>query len=52
MVDENYILEMINKRNDAKNNKDYVLADQIRNELNNIGVTLKDTKDGTTYEVN
>ena len=42
---------MIEKRNEAKKNKDYSLADSIRDELNNKGIILKDTKDGTIYEV-
>ena len=33
------------------NNKDYTLADSIRNELLSKGITLKDTREGTTYEV-
>ena len=48
---EDYILEMINKRNEAKANKDYALADQIRNELLEQGIILKDTREGTVYEV-
>ncbi len=48
---EDYILEMINKRNEAKANKDYALADQIRNELLEKGIILKDTREGTIYEV-
>ena len=48
---EDYILEMINKRNEAKANKDYALADQIRNELLEQGIILKDTREGTIYEV-
>jgi len=48
---ENYIDEMIQKRNEAKNNKDYTLADSIRNELLDKGIILKDTREGTIYEV-
>ena len=48
---EDYILEMIQKRNEAKQNKDYALADQIRNELLEKGIILKDTREGTLYEV-
>ena len=48
---EDYILEMINKRNEAKSNKDYALADQIRTELLEKGIVLKDTREGTLYEV-
>lgn len=50
-IDEAYILEMIEKRNIAKNNKDFATADTIRNELLNKGIVLKDTREGTTYEV-
>ena len=50
-IDEEYIKEMIEKRNDAKKNKDYALADSIRDELAGMGISLKDTRDGTIYEV-
>ena len=46
-----YIEEMINKRIEAKQNKDYALADQIRNELEEKGIIIKDTREGTTYEI-
>ena len=49
---KNYIEEMINKRNDAKKNKDFNLADEIRNKLLEEGIVLKDTREGTTYEIN
>ena len=47
-----YINSMINKRNEAKQNKDYVLADQIRCELEEKGILIKDTREGTIYELN
>ena len=50
-IDEAYIKEMIEKRNVAKKNKDYTLADEIRKELEEQGIILKDTRDGTIYEV-
>ena len=50
-IDESYILEMIEKRNSAKENKDFVLADSIRDELFEEGIKLVDTKDGTIYEI-
>lgn len=46
-----YIEEMIEKRKNAKVNKDFALADSIREELLNKGIILKDTREGTTYEV-
>ena len=42
---------MIEKRNIAKKNKDYAEADAIRNELLASGIVLKDTREGTIYEV-
>ena len=42
---------MIEKRILAKQNKDYALADQIRNELKEKGIELIDTPQGTTYNV-
>jgi cysteinyl-tRNA synthetase len=53
-VDENleiYINEMIEKRNIAKKNKDFALADQIRDELKEKGILIKDTREGTIYEI-
>ena len=37
---------IIELRQAAKNNKDFQTSDKIRNELNQIGIDLKDTKDG------
>lgn len=48
---ESYIKEMIEKRKLAKENKDYALADSIREELLSKGINLKDTREGTIYEV-
>ena len=50
-IDDNYIMEKINERNLAKAQKDYALADSIRDELLSLGIKLIDTKDGTVYEV-
>lgn len=46
-----YIEDMIEKRNEAKRDKNYTLADEIRNELLGKGIILKDTREGTIYEV-
>ena len=48
---EQYIKEKIEERNIAKQNKDFALADSIRNELKEKGIIIKDTREGTTYEV-
>ncbi len=50
-IDKNYIEEMIAKRNEAKKNKDFTTSDAIRDELLSQGIILKDTREGTTYEV-
>ena len=48
---EEYILAKIEERNEAKKNKDYALADQIRNELLEKNIIIKDTREGTSYEI-
>ncbi|MGD8306315.1 MAG: cysteine--tRNA ligase [Ignavibacteria bacterium] len=42
---------LINVRTDAKSEKNYTLADKIRDELKSIGIELKDSKDGTTFRI-
>ena len=51
LSNEQYILEQIVKRADAKKNKNFSLADEIRDELMKQGIRLIDGRDGTTYEV-
>ena len=46
-----YIDEKIMERKNAKMNKDYQKADQIRDELLQKGIILKDTKDGVIFEI-
>ena len=50
-IDEKYINDMINKRNEAKKEKNYNLADQIRDELLQKGIVLIDTREGTKFQV-
>ncbi len=50
-LDVNVIQQMIDKRTEAKNEKDYALADKIRGDLKELGVELKDSKEGTTYKI-
>ncbi|MGF7025900.1 cysteine--tRNA ligase [Sphingobacterium sp. HSC-15S19] len=40
---------VIKLRNEAKANKDFVTSDRIRDELNSIGIQLKDSKEGTLW---
>ncbi|MFI3210081.1 MAG: cysteine--tRNA ligase [Peptostreptococcaceae bacterium] len=49
IVDEE-IEDLINKRVDAKKNKDFDLADQIRNELLEKGIVIEDTRQGTKWK--
>lgn len=50
-VDEVWVAEMIQKRTDAKKNKDFAAADAIRNELESKGVEVRDTPDGVTWRL-
>ena len=45
------IEELIIKRENAKKDKNFDMADQIRNELNELGIEIKDTSDGTSWNV-
>ena len=38
-------------RDDAKSSRDFETADRIRNELGNLGITVKDRKDGADWEI-
>ncbi|MBN2635444.1 MAG: cysteine--tRNA ligase [Prolixibacteraceae bacterium] len=42
---------LIQLRKDAKQNKEWATADKIRDELNVLGVELKDTKDGVEWKL-
>lgn len=46
-IDETYVLEMIEKRREAKASRDFALADQIRDELKAKGIELEDKPDGS-----
>jgi cysteinyl-tRNA synthetase len=48
--DDAWILEQIEFRLKAKAEKNWQLADEIRNYLAEKGIILEDTKDGTTYK--
>ena len=48
---EKYILEKIEERKQAKINKNYELADNIRKELEEKNIIIKDTREGTTFEI-
>lgn len=44
-----YVQEMISRRAQAKKDKDFATADQIREELAAKGIILKDTREGTEW---
>lgn len=43
---------LIELRNNARANKDFAMSDRIRDELQDVGIHLKDGKDGTTFSLN
>ena len=46
------VVEMLIKmRKEARDNKDWTLSDKIRDELMELGIQLKDAKDGTVYSI-
>ena len=48
---EKEVNELIAKRAEAKKNKDFALADQIRDDLLNRNIKLIDTREGTKFEI-
>jgi cysteinyl-tRNA synthetase len=46
-----YVNQKIEERNEAKRSKDYDKADEIRRELEEKGIILKDTREGTIFEL-
>lgn len=44
------IAELLEKRKQARENKDWAMSDQIRDELKEKGYSVKDTKEGMTVE--
>ena len=50
-LQKNLIELFIKLRGEAKKEKNFSLADKIRDELNKFGITLQDSKDKTTYKI-
>lgn len=50
-ISEALIQEKIQERKDAKSNKDYEKADKIRGELDEKGIVLNDTPEGTFWDI-
>jgi len=51
MLTSELIQLLLEFRNEAKLKKDYSTADKIREQLNKLGIQIKDTKDGTLWEL-
>ena len=49
---EAYVLSRIAERNAARKEKNFGRADEIRQELAESGITIKDTREGTTWQKN
>ena len=43
--------KILTVRNQARADKNWDIADLIRNSLARVGIVLKDTKNGTTFEI-
>jgi len=50
-LDEVVIEDLIERRDQARNNRDFAEADRIRDELTERGITIKDGPDGSRWEV-
>jgi len=50
-ISEEKVLDLINERNKLKSLKDYLAADEIRNKLISNGIQIKDTREGTEWDV-
>jgi cysteinyl-tRNA synthetase len=50
-ITSNYIEGLILQRNDAKANRNYEMADNIRNMLLEQGIILNDSRDGTSWDI-
>jgi len=43
---------LIDIRNEARAKKDFATSDKIRDQLVDLGIQIKDGKDGTTFSIN
>lgn len=49
-IDDQQIKQLIEERNQARQNKDFAKSDQIRDDLKKQGIILEDTPQGTRYK--
>ena len=45
------IIDLAQKRKDARNNRDFALADALREEIDSLGFEIKDTDTETGYKI-
>ena len=50
-ADKHDVELLVAQRSDARARKDWKESDRIRDKLAEMGVVLKDSKDGTTWEI-
>jgi len=50
-ITANLVEMILQLRTEAKNNRNFDSADRIRDELSNLGITVKDRKDGADWEI-
>jgi len=48
-IDSNLIEELLNKRKEARKNKNFIEADKIRTKLQEMKIEIEDTSDGTIW---
>ena len=48
-LDSNLIEELLNKRKEARDNKNFIEADKVRDKLKKMGIEIEDTSDGTIW---
>ena len=51
-LDETMIEGLIKNRNEARRNKNFDMADKIRDELRDMGIEIEDTSSGTIWRKN
>ncbi|MFZ2082257.1 MAG: cysteine--tRNA ligase, partial [Xanthobacteraceae bacterium] len=50
-IDEKKVTALIAARNAARQAKNFRESDRLRDQLAKMGIVVKDTKDGTTWEI-
>jgi cysteinyl-tRNA synthetase len=50
-IDETAVIELMNQRAQARKDKDFARADELRAELTAMDVTIQDTPQGATWDV-